>query len=169
MKTASKKVCLLGDFAVGKTSLTHRFVYDLFSERYLSTIGVKVSRKNMVLPVADDAVELTMLLWDLAGSEAFDLFRVSYMRGSAGALLVCASDRTESIDHLRDYATQMNQVSPEAKFAVVVNKSDLLTEPFCVPAAEQVAHDLNTSLFYTSAKTGAGVNAVFRHLGQQIL
>ena len=69
MLTLSKKVCLLGDFAVGKTSLVRRFVYDLFDDQYLSTIGVKVSRKTITVARGQDLVELTMMLWDLAGSE----------------------------------------------------------------------------------------------------
>ena len=64
--TLSKKVCLLGDFAVGKTSLVRRFVYDLFDDKYVSTIGVKVSRKTVILTRGDDIVDLTMMLWDLA-------------------------------------------------------------------------------------------------------
>ncbi len=71
MTTISKKVCLLGDFAVGKTSLVRRFVYDLFNDKYISTIGVKVSRKTVVVPRTHDLVELAMMLWDLGGSEEF--------------------------------------------------------------------------------------------------
>ena len=71
MVTLSKKVCLLGDFAVGKTSLVRRFVYDLFDDKYVSTIGVKVSRKTVILTRDDDIVDLTMMLWDLAGGEEF--------------------------------------------------------------------------------------------------
>jgi len=67
----SKKVCLLGEFAVGKTSLVRRFVYNRFDEKYLSTIGVKVSRKTVSVPRGQEMDELNMLLWDLAGGERF--------------------------------------------------------------------------------------------------
>ncbi|MCB0231539.1 MAG: GTP-binding protein, partial [Anaerolineae bacterium] len=67
METLSKKICMLGDFAVGKTSLVRRFVYDMFDDSYISTIGVKVSRKPLVVVSDDRAVDLTMMLWDLAG------------------------------------------------------------------------------------------------------
>ena len=89
MVTLSAKVCLLGDYAVGKTSLVRRFVYNMFDDRYLSTIGVKVSRKVVALAREDEVVELTLMLWDLAGSEEFDSVRASYLRGAVAGLIVC--------------------------------------------------------------------------------
>ena len=86
MRALSMKVCLLGDFAVGKTSLVSRFVHNAFSDKYLSTIGVKVSRKTVAVVGADEVVELTIMLWDLAGNEEFNQMRASYLRGAAGAL-----------------------------------------------------------------------------------
>ena len=80
MASVKKKICLLGSFAVGKTSLVRRFVYDLFDDKYITTIGVKVSRKTIVASRNGDVVELTMMLWDLAGSEEFDRVRTSYLR-----------------------------------------------------------------------------------------
>ena len=97
MVTLSKKVCLLGDFAVGKTSLVRRFVYDLFDDKYISTIGVKVSRKTVSLARDDDIVDLTMMLWDLAGSEEFSRMRASYLRGAACALMVYDISRPETL------------------------------------------------------------------------
>ena len=96
-KTISKKICLLGDFAVGKTSLVQRFVYALFDDKYISTIGVKVSRKTVVLPREDEVVELTLMLWDLAGSEEFGRVRASYLRGAVGAVLVCDVTRPHDL------------------------------------------------------------------------
>jgi len=86
-----KKVCLLGDFSVGKTSLSERFVYDRFSGRYLSTIGVKISRKP--INISKD-IMLNMLIWDLAGSEEFSGVQSSYLQGAQGAILVCDLTRS---------------------------------------------------------------------------
>ncbi|RLC60203.1 MAG: GTP-binding protein, partial [Chloroflexota bacterium] len=97
MISIAKKVCLLGDLAVGKTSLVSRFVYNLFDDKYVSTIGVKVSRKTVIIPRAGDIVELTMMLWNLAGNEEFDRVRASYLRGAAGAVLVCDLTRPETL------------------------------------------------------------------------
>ncbi len=169
MKSVSKKVCLLGDFAVGKTSLLRRFVYDLFSDRYISTIGVKVSRKTVVVPTEQEMVELTMMLWDLAGSEAFDLFRASYLRGSAGALLVCDLQRVETLLHLGNYVEQIRSVSPEAKFAIAANKADL--ENFAIEDATLYAFaaDIDAPVYFTSAKNGEKVDHLFRHLGRLLV
>lgn len=103
MNAVSKKVCLLGDFGVGKTSLVRRFVHGLFDDRYLSTVGVKVSRKMVMVPQLADLVEMTMMLWDLAGSEEFDHMRASYLRGAVGAILVCDVARPATVDNLGAY------------------------------------------------------------------
>ena len=88
-----KKICMLGSFGVGKTSLVSRFVYSLFSEQYLSTIGVKIDRKSVVV---DDA-EVNLLLWDLHGDDEFQRVRASYLRGMSGYLLVADGTRAESL------------------------------------------------------------------------
>src|SRR5262249_40683115 len=96
--TYSKKICLLGEFAVGKTSLVRRFVYNLFDDRYISTIGVRVSRKTVAVPVETQVAELTMMVWDLAGSEEFNRVSMSYLRGAAGAVLVYDLTRAHTFD-----------------------------------------------------------------------
>lgn len=103
MVSLSAKVCLLGDYAVGKTSLVRRFVYNLFEDKYLSTIGVKVSRKMVAVPRGDEVVELVLMLWDLAGSEEFDSVRASYLRGAAGALVVCDVTQRSTLASVSDY------------------------------------------------------------------
>jgi len=164
MTNLSKKVCLLGDFAVGKTSLVRRFVYDLFADKYISTIGVKVSRKTVTVRRADEIVELTIMLWDLASREEFDRVRASYLRGSAGAVLVCDLTRPETLDSVQLYAQELHAISPDAHLIVAANKRDLL-EPS--PETEQVqaaAAHLGAPYYLTSAKTGDGVEALFRRL-----
>ena len=174
--TLSKKVCLLGDFAVGKTSLVRRFVYDLFDDKYTSTIGVKVSRKTVTVPHDDDVVELTVMLWDLAGSQEFDRVRASYLRGSAGAVLVCDLTRPETLDSLHRYVDELRAASPGAQMILAANKRDLI-EPF--PAGglptldpeeiEAEASSLDAPYYLTSAKTGGEVEDLFRHLGRLLV
>ncbi|MFN6951418.1 MAG: Rab family GTPase, partial [Albidovulum sp.] len=79
-----KKICLLGAFAVGKTSLVARFVRSTFSDKYLTTVGVKIDRKDLDLP----GTPVTLMLWDLAGEDEFNTVQMSYLRGSAGLLIV---------------------------------------------------------------------------------
>jgi len=167
VRTVSKKVCLLGDFAVGKTSLVRRFVYDLFDDKYISTIGVKVSRKTVAVPREDGAVvELTMMLWDLAGSEDFSQIRGSYMRGASGAILVCDLTRPETLRSLDGYLADLRQVAPEATIILVANKSDSPEQRLLLVQIEEAAARLGGICFLTSAQSGKNVEEMFRHLGR---
>ena len=170
MANLSKKVCLLGDFAVGKTSLVRRFVYNRFDDKYLSTIGVKVSRKTVSVPHNDQIGSLTMLLWDLAGSEEFSAMRASYLRGAAGAILVCDLTRPETLNNLFAYVDDLRGLNPQARLILAANKLDLadqhrLSETEIVEAADR----LETTYYLTSAKTGADVETLFRQLGQSLV
>lgn len=170
MISLSKKVCLLGDYAVGKTSLVRRFVFDLFDDKYLSTIGVKVSRKVIALPRENDIVELTLMLWDLAGSDEFDEVRASYLRGSAGAIVVCDLTRPPTLDAVPDYSAELRQACPAARLVVAANKGDLAEKHQLTQ--EQVGRrcaELHAPYFVTSARTGANVEAVFRQLGRLLI
>ncbi len=167
--TMSSKVCLLGDFAVGKTSLVRRFVYDLFDDKYISTIGVKVSRKTVAVPQADQVVELSLILWDLAGGEKFDPIQATYMRGAAGAVLVCDVTRAETLDRLNSYVSDLQQVSPAAVFVLAANKSDLEPWEVSKEQVEAFAASIGATCFFTSAKTGDQVEALFRELGRQLV
>jgi small GTP-binding protein len=166
----SKKICLLGDFAVGKTSLVRRFVYSLFDDKYISTIGVKVSRKTVVIPRDDDVVELTMMLWDLAGSEEFSQARASYLRGAAGAALVCDLTRPDTLASLQVYADDLLGLNPHARLVLAANKSDLAAQQRLTPEQiEDVAAVLSAPYCLTSAKTGDEVEPLFRLLGKLLV
>lgn len=170
MTALSKKVCLLGDFSVGKTSLVRRFVYDLFDDKYITTIGVKVSRKTVVIPRESDLAEVTMMLWDLAGSEKFDRVRASYVRGTAGAVLVCDLTRPETLDHLQVYADDLLSVSPDARLIMAANKCDLTDQQqLGAEQIETLACERDMPYYLTSAKTGDEVEHLFRHLGRLML
>lgn len=166
----SKKVCLLGDFAVGKTSLVRRFIYNLFDDRYLSTIGVKVSRKTLDVSRAGEMIELNLMIWDLAGSDEFNQARKSYLRGADGALLVCDLTRPQTLSSLQSYATELLQVNPGARFAVAANKRDLVDQStpgaqYLTPEqVEAIAAVLDAPWTLTSARTGDEVETLFRHL-----
>jgi small GTP-binding protein len=168
--TFSKKICLLGEFAVGKTSLVRRFVYDLFDERYMSTIGVKVSRKTIVLPREQEVVELSMMLWDLAGSQEFSRVRASYLRGAAGAVLVCDVTRPETLEHLLSCARDALDASPGIRLAMAANKCDLVNQRrITEDALSRAAALLDAPCYRTSAKTGQDVETLFRRLGQMVI
>jgi len=172
----SKKVCLLGEFAVGKTSLVRRFVYDLFDDKYISTIGVKVSRKTVVLPHEGEPIDLNMILWDLAGSEEFSRVRASYYRGAAGAVLVCDLTRSDTLPDLLTYSQDLTRVCPGACFVVAGNKSDLVDErQIALADLEGAAAEIERATgcgsvpcYLTSALTGEGVETLFRSLAERV-
>jgi len=166
----SKKICLLGDFSVGKTSLVRRFVYDRFDDKYISTIGVKVSRKTIVIPYENDVADITLMLWDLAGSEEFTKVRASYLRGSAGAIMVCDLTRRDTLHQLKSYAEDLHSVSPDAQLILAANKSDLMSQhQLTVDEVHAVADSLNAGFYLTSAKHGDEVETVFRQLARLLV
>jgi small GTP-binding protein len=168
--TFSKKICLLGEFAVGKTSLVRRFVYNLFDDRYISTIGVRVSRKTVAVPVEKQVVELTMMVWDLAGSEEFNQVSMSYLRGAAGAILVYDVTRPNTFDQLYTYVLNLYKVNPQAKLVVAGNKVDLVDRhQLDTTKAQKFAAEVNAPLYFTSAKQGDDVDNLFRQLGRMLV
>lgn len=165
-----KKVCLLGDFAVGKTSLVRRFVEGRFDERYLSTLGVKVDRKKLILETGRTEVELTLMLWDLAGGPDVSPVVPSYYRGASGAVLVCDLTRADTLAGIRRYVEQFLTASPAAKLVLVANKTDLVEDRRLTDEELAVtASECGAPLFLASAKTGEQVEAMFATLGRLLL
>ena len=170
MAAYSKKVCLLGEFAVGKTSLVRRFVYNRFDEKYLSTIGVKVSRKTVSVPRGQEMDELNMLLWDLAGGERFSQMWDHYLRGATGAMLVCDLTRADTLDSLQKYVDYLLAIVPEAQIVIAANKVDRVDDhQLTEHDVEDFAKHLNTSYHLTSAREGNEVDSAFRELGRKLL
>lgn len=165
MKVVQAKVCLLGDFAVGKTSLVRRYLEGRFDDKYLSTIGVKISRKTLSRKDHD----LHLLLWDLASGEHFVQFEENYLRGAAGALVVCDLTRPETLPHLAHYAGQLRAQNPQAGLIFLGNKADLTAD--CRISKEELeaaGQGLGARSLLTSAKTGEGVEQAFESLAQWI-
>ena len=169
MPALKMKVCLLGDSAVGKTSLVRRFLDNVFENRFAGTIGFKVNRKVVIVTASGDVVELAMMIWDLAESEDLDQVCTSYLRGAAGAVLVCDMTRPETLESLRAYAAMMSRINPHARFVVAANKDDLIPGPgLAEKQLQALAAELQASYFLTSAKTGDAVEALFRELGRAL-
>ena len=166
MTTIQKKICLLGDFAVGKTSLVQRFVEGRFDDKYLSTVGVKISRKTLKRSYG----EMNMLVWDLAGSNGFESSSSTYMQGATGALIVCDLTRRDTLTACENYARQIRIMNPGIQLVFVGNKVDMTKE------REVFVPDLLATLsvfgertfFLTSAKTGEKVEDAFNHLAEKI-
>jgi small GTP-binding protein len=162
-----KKVCLLGDFAVGKTSLIRRFVHGIFDEKYLTTIGVTLSQKSLLR----GPHETRLIIWDLAGGEDFSRSETLYLRGTAGALIICDLTRPPSLPLIHYYTDQLWQSSPDAAVLLVGNKLDLLGNGRAqvTPAdLDSIAATLNVRYLLTSAKTGENVDRAFELLAEEI-
>lgn len=158
MTIIQKKVCLLGDFAVGKTSLVRRFVEGRFDDRYLSTIGVKISRRL----VESAGISHSLLIWDLAGGSDFTNLLPTYLQGAAGALLVCDLTRPETLTSLALCHQKLKELNPQATFLLLANKQDLIAEKqITLENLRQFAESLQITYQLTSAKTGEGVEQAF--------
>lgn len=165
----SRKICLLGDLGVGKTSLIRRFVEQRFDERYLSTIGVVVNRKVIVLAHPVQAT-LTMLIWDTAGSEPFSRVVRTYYRGAAGAMLICDLTRPDTLASLAQYAHEMRAINPNTPFVLVGNKLDLSGQREILDEQLQAAAGQYQAPWHlSSARTGAGVEPAFEALAAAIV
>ena len=159
-----KKICLLGTFAVGKTSLTERFTKSIFSERYHTTVGVRVQKRTVAL--GDQALDL--IIWDLAGEDEFVALRTAYLRGASGYILVADGTRPETLDRAIDLRRRAHSTLGNVPFVLVVNKTDRL-EDWAVD--EMVLDELvgeRWLVFRTSAKTGQGVEEAFIRLARAV-
>jgi small GTP-binding protein len=165
MRVVQRKVCLLGDFAVGKSSLVRRFVEGRFEDRYLSTIGVKISRRSVDL---ENGV-CNLLIWDLVGGHDFDYKAANYLRGTAGALVVCDLTRAETFNFLSYATEQLLTLNPGAAIIYLGNKVDLTDErKITDEQLSQLTQEDSSSWLLTSAKTGEQVETAFRRLAEQM-
>ena len=159
-----KKVCMVGLFATGKTSLVQRFVHSRFSERYLSTVGVKIDRKEVEV----DGTGVTLLLWDLAGRDGFEDITPSYLRGSHGILYVADGTRRETWEQLSGLRALARDAAGDVPSVLAINKADL-TDQWALARSEEQQLAAEWDVVRTSAKTGDGVEEIFRRLGRGTL
>ncbi len=177
-----KKIVLLGDSAVGKTSLIRRYVLDQFEESYTSTIGSKVRMKELVVQGPDEDVNLTFMIWDLIGREGYHALHARTFVGVHGAILVADLTRKETLGSLERYWIPfLFKVVENVPLVFVCNKSDLEEqfefepEDLAVLASrynvglDKILPTWLKSSYATSAKSGRNVEAAFESLGHMIL
>ena len=165
MSNTKKKVCMLGAFSVGKTSLVSRYVHSMFSERYQTTVGVRIEKKHMALNGSD----LDLLIWDLHGEDDVHTVRDSYLRGASGYLLVLDGTRRETLAVARALKQRVDSVLGEKPFVALLNKADVRAD---WTVSEEDIESLRTDgwhVFETSAKSGDGVEKGFEILAAQLL
>ena len=160
-----KKICMVGPVGVGKTSLVARYVHSLFSEKYLSTVGVKIDKK--VLQV--DGTDVTLLLWDLAGDDDFQRLNLTYLRGAAAYLLVADGTRRATLDQAVEIQTRVARSLGSIPFLLALNKADLVAEWEIEDARVAALARQGWIVHRTSAKEGWEVDAAFVELARQAL
>jgi small GTP-binding protein len=160
-----KKICMLGGFAVGKTSLVARFVSSIFSDKYLSTVGVKIDKKELTV----DGKDVTLMLWDIYGQDEFQTVQTSYLRGMSGYLLVVDGTRIATLDTARELQVKAAQVAGTAPFILLLNKLDLAPQWEVDEKTLFKLADQGWRIVRTSAKTGEGVQHAFEALTRAML
>lgn len=167
------KLCLIGDRAVGKTSLIQRFVLDHFSEEYRQTMGAKVFKTVVLLPLElrKKMMRVDMTLWDIMGGKHLsELTKEANLRGVQGLLVVCDVTRRSTVESLDQWINMAQRPVTDLPMYIIANKSDLADQ---VEVAEDDVFRLGSAfsspIMMTSAKTGANVQRAFEFLAKTIV
>jgi small GTP-binding protein len=164
------KVVLLGEVSVGKTSLIRRFVDRSFSDTYLCTVGVKISRKRLPLPPGEGrpGADVLLVLWDLEGGTGFSGITQTYLRGARAAVIVGDCTQPGTLDAIAHHAERFRTANPDGSIVVALNKIDLLGDA-AVALPSPPGGVGRSSVTYTSARTGEGVDGLFQAVGSFLL
>lgn len=160
-----KKVCMLGSFSVGKTSLVRRYVDGIFSDKYLTTIGVKIDQKVVTTKHAD----VKLVLWDIAGEDGFFRVRSSYLRGANAYILVADGTRAQTLDKAMELKERVEAVAGQVPFFLALNKSDRRDEWEVDRKTLSSLMNAGWPVLETSAKGGLNVEQMFSCLAESLL
>ena len=165
---AREKVVLLGDAAVGKTSLIRRFVHASFDERYISTLGTNISKKTVTVEGPRGPLEIVQTIWDVVGQADFQSVQRFALKGSRGLVLVCDSTRYETFDHYASWLRFVKEAIGPIPTVLVANKWDLASREVNPEEVKSLAAIMEVPHILTSAKTGEGVEEAFRYLATEM-
>lgn len=165
-------MCLIGDLAVGKTSLIKRYVFDEFDDRYLSTLGTKITKREMFLeyPKMNLEVDVTVLIYDMIGEKGFRrLLQDVYFHGAGGLMAVCAVTEGETLDSMEEWVENAYGVAGEIPLHVIGNKIDLKDQTvLSEEEVKRVSTSYHSPCDFTSAKTGENVEKAFESIARRI-
>ena len=164
METVSRKICMVGDFGVGKTSSVSRYVENVFSEKYQTTIGVKVDTKI----VQSDSSSVKMVIWDIAGRNKFGNVEFTYLRGSAAYVLVVDGTRETTMVSALDLRKSIESRYGKLPCIMLLNKADLVDQWVISDEVISGLREEGIPVFLTSAKTGDEIESAFTKLSQLI-
>lgn len=167
MTGVTSKVCVIGDFAVGKTSVVERFVTNQFSEKYLSTVGVKIDTKEIDLPAL--GIVHKLVIWDVAGADEFGPKEIAYLRGASGFIYVADGTRPDTLTAIEHLHSQITGEYGAAPIVLLINKRDLVHD---WTVSDEYLDALGKSygnVYRTSAKTGDNVEQAIARLAELII
>ncbi|MFH7030150.1 MAG: Rab family GTPase [Heteroscytonema crispum UTEX LB 1556] len=174
MSNIAKKICIVGDFGVGKTSLIRRFVERQFSDRYLSSVGVKIYRKVVEVNGKNHQEELTvqLVIWDLEGSNKFKKITPTYLQGASAVIIVGDVNRQETLVHIAEHINIFLSINPTGLIVVAFNKMDLTDEEkvsIIINNYQYQEQERVIAHYPTSAKTGLYIDEMFEKLANRII
>jgi len=164
-----QKIVMLGDFAVGKTSLVNRYVYNIFSEKYIATLGVRVSKKDVTLTLNNKTINVTILLWDINSEDRFQRVLPQYIMGANGAVIVADVTRPETIENLKHHIEYFRTYAGGKGIVLSLNKTDLINYDqfgFLKQKMERDAIFSKMQTFFTSAKENQNIEDLFINLAR---
>ena len=165
MSVVQKKVCMLGAYSVGKTSLVSQYVNSIFSEKYTTTIGVKIDKKQLEL----NEKTLSMVLWDVYGEDNHQRVMPSYLRGLSGYIIVVDPTRPSTITGAISLQNMVETSIGDMPFVLALNKCDLKDEWVDSLSELEPLREKAVGVFETSAKLDTDVDALFETLGMAII
>lgn len=166
-----KKVALMGDSAVGKTSLIRRFVVDVFDDKYIATIGTKVSKRDLEYKYPDKTVFLTVMVWDILGQKDYKKIRTTGISGAHGIVIVSDLTRPETTRNAEEFwLKEVHEAVKTIPIVFVGNKADLVRDDSeATKELSEIAKRAGMPVMFTSAKTGQNVEQVFRKIGEMMI
>ena len=170
-KEIQKKVLMLGDGSVGKTSLIRRFVVNKFDDKYIATIGTKITAKDLQFELNDEAIYLKLQVWDILGQKGYKKLYQSSFRGVDGVFMVADITRRDTLESLRDYwIPEVHDIAGAVPFVVLANKADLMARAkFDEKDLKEFAAKYKVASYLTSAKNAENVGRAFEILGKRML
>lgn len=160
-----KKICMVGMFGTGKTCLVQRYVHSIFSVKYLSTVGVKIDRRE----AQASGQTIQLMLWDLEGRDETRDINPSYLKGAHGVLYVVDGTRRDTFDKFFELHDLVVRSIGQVPGVVALNKSDLADQWQLSKADEKRLASAGHSSLLTSAKSGVGVEPAFQRLADAMV
>ncbi|MHA1310586.1 MAG: Rab family GTPase [Candidatus Helarchaeota archaeon] len=161
------KVVVIGDAAVGKTSIIRKYSLNQFSENYKMTVGADF---NVKVVKFKDLGEVSLTIWDFGGQEKFEEIRRYYYYGAHAAIIVFDITNRDSFNNIKKWLTDLQSEVGNIPYLILANKSDLQDDrQVSKSEIDQLSDDLKIKIFDTSAKTGDNIEKAFYEIAKECL